>query len=104
MASLVNARNLPRHGLADVVRLAQLVPGYRLRYSDADDVAIDDPGQPQRRIEPVARVGEVRLGGGRPESGVDAHEQEPKTGPDQIGDGRVLEAAELGLGETHRTT
>jgi len=41
MASLVNARNLPGHGLADVVRFAQQVPGYRLRYSDADDVAID---------------------------------------------------------------
>ena len=41
MASLVNARNLPGHGLADVVRLARQVPGYRLRYSDADDVAIE---------------------------------------------------------------
>jgi hypothetical protein len=41
MASLVNARNLPGHGLADVVRLAQQIPGYRLRYSDADEVAIE---------------------------------------------------------------
>jgi len=41
MASLVNARNRPGHGLADVVRLARYVPGYRLRYSDADDVAIE---------------------------------------------------------------
>jgi hypothetical protein len=40
MACLVNARNLPDHGLPDVVRLARHVPGYRLRYSDADDVAI----------------------------------------------------------------
>ena len=41
MASLVNARNLPGHGLAGVVRLSEQVPGYRLRYSDADDVAIE---------------------------------------------------------------
>ena len=41
MASLVNARNLPGHGLADVVRLARQVPGYRLRYSDGDEVAIE---------------------------------------------------------------
>ena len=41
MASLVNARNLPGHGLPDVVRLARQVPGYRLRYSDADDLAIE---------------------------------------------------------------
>ena len=41
MASLVNARNLPGHGLGDVVRLAQHVRGYRLRYSDADDASIE---------------------------------------------------------------
>jgi hypothetical protein len=41
MASLVNARSLPGHGLAHVARLARQVPGYRLRYPDADDVAIE---------------------------------------------------------------
>ena len=41
MALLLNARHLPEHGFADVVRLAHQVPGYRLGYSDVDDVAID---------------------------------------------------------------
>lgn len=33
MECLVNARNLPDHGFAEIARLARLAPAYRLRYS-----------------------------------------------------------------------
>ncbi|MBI3796008.1 MAG: hypothetical protein HY268_03440 [Deltaproteobacteria bacterium] len=36
MGCLVNARNLPRHGLAEISRLAQQVPAYTLTYSSLD--------------------------------------------------------------------
>ena len=31
---LVNARNLPDHGLSEVARLAQVAPAYRMSYAD----------------------------------------------------------------------
>jgi hypothetical protein len=34
MECLINARNLPRYGFEEVVRLARAVPAYRLTYSD----------------------------------------------------------------------
>jgi hypothetical protein len=49
MASLVNAQNLQQHGFADVVRLAKGVQGYRMRYSDVEDITIEPSlGQGQR--------------------------------------------------------
>lgn len=33
LGSLVNARNLPRHGASEVVRLAREIPAYSLSYS-----------------------------------------------------------------------
>ena len=66
------------------------------------DVAIDDPGPQQRRVEPVAGVGEVGLGGGGPQPGVDADEQQPEAGPDQVGDRGVAVRLELGPGESHQ--
>lgn len=39
MRCLVNARNLPDHGLADVTRLVQRVPAYTLTYSSLTSVA-----------------------------------------------------------------
>jgi len=39
MASLVNARNLPDHGLSEVTRLARRVPAYELRYAELDQLA-----------------------------------------------------------------
>lgn len=39
MECLVNARNLPDHGLADVVRLAQHAPAYQLHYADFSQIA-----------------------------------------------------------------
>jgi len=44
MACLVNARNLPGHGFAEVARLARLAPAYALRYAHLDQIAgwIDD--------------------------------------------------------------
>jgi len=34
LEGLVNARNLPDHGLSEVARLARLVPAYQMNYSD----------------------------------------------------------------------
>lgn len=39
MASLLNARNLPKHGLARASELARQVPGYRLTYSRLAEVS-----------------------------------------------------------------
>ncbi|NBD36646.1 MAG: hypothetical protein GVY30_11695 [Chloroflexi bacterium] len=39
MACLVNARNLPDHGVAEVARLARRVPAYELRYAELDKLA-----------------------------------------------------------------
>jgi len=39
MASLVNARNLPDHGLSEVTRLARQAPAYELRYAELDQLA-----------------------------------------------------------------
>jgi hypothetical protein len=33
MTHLINARNLPEHGFAQVARLARKVPAYRMTYS-----------------------------------------------------------------------
>jgi hypothetical protein len=35
---LINARNLPEHGMSQVVRLAKLAPAYRLRYAHFDQI------------------------------------------------------------------
>ncbi|MFP4396420.1 MAG: hypothetical protein ACLFTI_14280 [Anaerolineales bacterium] len=39
MACLVNARNLPAHGLAEIARLARQAPAYELRYAGLDQLA-----------------------------------------------------------------
>ena len=39
MACLVNARNLPDHGVTEVARLARRVPAYELRYAELDQLA-----------------------------------------------------------------
>ncbi len=53
---LINARNLPDHGMSQVVRLAELAPAYRLRYSHFEQIeneldcllaAIDDKTVPR---------------------------------------------------------
>ena len=39
MSTLVNARNLPRHGLGEITRLARSVPAFEVRYGDCGQVA-----------------------------------------------------------------
>jgi hypothetical protein len=39
MASLLNARNLPKHGISFAMRLAGTCPSYRVRYSSLQDVS-----------------------------------------------------------------
>ena len=67
----------------------------------AVDRLVDDPRLEQRRIEPVARMGEVGLGGGRPQPGVDTDEQQPQTRTDQVRHGRADERFEFGSGKPH---
>jgi hypothetical protein len=38
MECLVNARNLPDHGFAEVARMAKMAPAYRLEYSRFDQL------------------------------------------------------------------
>jgi hypothetical protein len=38
MNVLVNARNLPRHGVPEIIRLASSTPAYRLHYSGFDQI------------------------------------------------------------------
>jgi hypothetical protein len=38
MQCLVNARNLPDHGFAEITRLAQIAPAYKMSYADFDQV------------------------------------------------------------------
>ncbi len=66
------------------------------------DVTIDHARQPQRRVEPVARMGEVRLRRRRPQPRIDADEQQAQPRSDEIGHGGVSERLELLAGETHR--
>ncbi|HOB51566.1 MAG TPA: hypothetical protein PK176_12655 [Acidobacteriota bacterium] len=53
MGCLVNARNLPDHGLADAVRLAERIPAYQLIYGGCDQL-----GEHGERLwaEPPARA------------------------------------------------
>ena len=65
------------------------------------DQVSGEPGTVQGRVEAVAAAGEVRTGGGGPQAGVDADEQQPQRVRQQVGDGAVAELLELGLGEAH---
>ncbi len=38
MECLINARNLPGHGLSEIARLAQVAPAYQLNYADFDQI------------------------------------------------------------------
>lgn len=38
MECLINARNLPGHGLSEIARLAQVAPAYRLSYTNFDQI------------------------------------------------------------------
>jgi hypothetical protein len=38
MECLINARNLPDHGLSEIARLAQVAPAYKLTYADFDQI------------------------------------------------------------------
>src|SRR5690606_5061843 len=68
------------------------------------DRARDDAGAQQRGVEAVARVREVRPGGGGPQPGVDADEEQAEPGADHVGDGAVAEGLQLGSGESHAVT
>ena len=78
------------------------VPAVCVAHPDASvDHPVDDAGESERRIETVARMGEVGRRGGRPQPRVDADEQQSKTGPDEVGHRRAAERLQLGPGETH---
>jgi len=38
MECLINARNLPGHGLSEIARLAQVAPAYKLSYANFDQI------------------------------------------------------------------
>ena len=63
------------------------------------DRPLDDAGLQQRGVEAVDRVREVGLGGGGPQPGVDADEQQPHVGAEQVGHERAAVGLQLGLGE-----
>ncbi len=66
------------------------------------DLVADHTRRPKRRVEAVAGVREVGLGGSRPQTGVDADEQQLQSGTDEVGHGRVGERLQLGPCETHQ--
>ena len=68
----------------------------------AIDLVLDDPGAEQRRVEPVSWVGEVRLGHRRPQSRVDADDQQAQARADQVGHHGIASGLELGACEPHR--
>jgi hypothetical protein len=49
MECLINARNLPGHGLSEIARLAQVAPAYKLTYADFDQIR--DPLEALLQIE-----------------------------------------------------
>ena len=65
------------------------------------DEGVGDAGAVQRRMEPVAGPGEVGAGRRRPEARVDPDEQQPQRLRQEVGDGGIAEALELGTAETH---
>ena len=70
----------------------------------AIDVPVDHAGPPQRRVEAVAGVGEVRRRRRRPQAGVDADEEQPQARADEVGHRCVAERLQLGPGEPHAGT
>ena len=85
-------------------RLDEVAPVVVGEPGAAVDVAVDDPGPPQRRVEAVARVGEVGRRRRRPQPGVDPDEQQPQSGADEVRDRRVAERLQLGPREPHGPT
>ena len=65
------------------------------------DRTVDDPRLEQGGIEPVARMGEVGLGGRRPQPGVDSDEQQAKVVPYEIGHRGVPVRLEFSSAEPH---
>jgi hypothetical protein len=64
------------------------------------DPALEDSGAQQRRIEPVARVGKMRPGRGRPQTRIDTDEEQPQAGTDEIGHIGVAEGLQLRASES----
>lgn len=59
----------------------------------------DETGDPERRIETVAGMTEVGVGGRGQQTGVDSDEEQFETGTDQIVDRAVPERLEFGSTE-----
>ena len=92
----------PGHEVGDPDAPPDQVPAVRVGHAGTTvDHPVDHPGAQQGRVEPVARVGEVGRRGGGPQPGVDADEQQPQAGPDEVGDRGVTERLELGPAEAH---
>ncbi len=65
------------------------------------DLALDQTRLQQRRVEAIARMGEVRSRRRRPQPWVDADEQQPQPGPDEIVDRGIAVRLQLGSCEWH---
>ena len=63
------------------------------------DAPLEDPGEGERGIEAVDRVGEVGLRRGGPQPRVDADEEQPAAGSEQVGDLGVAVGLQLVPGE-----
>ena len=77
VGELVGAGGGAAHDVGDADAARGQVVAVRVRHPGGRvDRSLDDPGLEQRRVEAVDRVREVRLGGGGPEPGVDADEEQ----------------------------
>jgi hypothetical protein len=62
---------------------------------------VGDAGRGQRRVEAIGGVREVGFDRSRPEAGIDADEQQPEPGPNEIVDLVAPELLQLGTREPH---
>jgi hypothetical protein len=100
---LVGAGRCDRNEVGDAHALGEQ---FRLRVRRHAARRVDhgrrDPGAVQGRPEPVAAAGEVRIHRRRPQARVDADEQQPDVGAEQVVDRRPVERLQLGAAEARR--
>jgi len=87
-------------GDADATRVQVHDVGRSEALRCVDDV-VDDPGAVKRRVEAIAAAAEVALHRHREQARVDADDQQPDVGPEQIGECAAAKGLELATTEPH---
>ena len=91
------------HEVGDPDATSDQVRSIRVREPGGSiDLVLDEAGLPERRVEPVAGVGEVRLRRSRPQARVDADEEQQHPCADEIGHLCIPERLQFVSREAHR--